>query len=131
MECCAVEMSRRRDADGAASCEDAVGGDRLRCREPSAPRFESPDEQVAACASAESCRPAGLEGIADSRDAGLLDRTNNGARDARKQVRVFVRVDVCKLEAGLLQLLDLRQRLALDFVLPDGAAKDAEREVAE
>jgi hypothetical protein len=44
---------------------------------------------------------------------------------------VLVRVDVRELEAGVLQLLDLRKRFALDVVLGDGSAKNAEREVAE
>ena len=42
---------------------------------------------------------------------------------------VLVRVDVRDLEAGVLQLLDLRERFALDFVLADGAAKNTESEV--
>lgn len=44
---------------------------------------------------------------------------------------MFVCVDVREFEAGALELLDLCERFTPDIVLMDGAAEDAEREVAE
>jgi hypothetical protein len=127
----AVEVASRGDADGTASGEDSVRRDRWKCFEAAAAGPEGADEEAAACASAERCGPAWLEGIADAADAGLLERTDDWAGDARQQVGVFVRVDVGKREASALELLDLREGLALNVVLADGAAKNAQCEVAE
>ena len=94
-------------------------------------RVEGANEEAASRASAERRGPAWLEWIADGADAGLLERADDGPGDAREQVGVLVGVDVREFEAGALQLLDLCECFALDVVLADGAAENAECEVGE
>ena len=126
-----VEVACCGDANGSAGCQDVVGGDGRGGLKTPAARLESADEEAPPRASAEGGSPAGLKGIANRADAGLIERANDGTRDTREEMRVLVGVSVGESEAGALELLDLRERFALDLVLPDGAAENTEREVAQ
>lgn len=127
----AVEVASGGDADGAARSENPVRGDRRRGFKAAVAGLECANEQAAPRASAQRGGPAWLERVADATNAGLFEGTDDRTRDAREQVGVFVGINVCEFQAGVLKLLDLCECLALDVVLRDGAAEDAEREICE
>ena len=85
----------------------------------------------AGCSRPDDAAQRGSKGLRMARMPDCSRARDDGACNAREQVGVLVCVDVRELEAGPLQLLDLCERFALDVVLTNGAAKNAEREVAE
>ena len=127
----AVEVACGGDADCATRGEDAVSSNGRRGFKAATAGLERPDKEAATCASTERGGPARLEGVADAVNTGLLKCEDDGACDTREKMRVLVCVDVGEFEAGASELLNLCECLALDLVLADGAAQDAEREVAE
>ena len=73
----------------------------------------------------------GLEGIAYSLDSSSLEDTEERSAYGGKEVSVFVGVDVCDGDSGLLQLCDLSRGFALDVVFADVSAEQMVDEVEQ
>src|SRR5579871_1303193 len=62
-----------------------------------------------------------LEGITNGPNRMPMSKTQERTRNSRKKMRVFVSIDVRDVDTSTLELLNLRQRLALNVVFADGS----------
>lgn len=127
-----VQMSGRRDPDGAVCREDASLANLRQSLESFAKRLDQPDLQAAHKAAVTECEAPGFfERAANGADPGLLCDGKKWARDAGEDMCVLMGVEMRGLNARLLDTLDLRQGLACDLVFVDLAAQDGAEEAGE
>ncbi len=69
--------------------------------------------------------------LANGTDGAAFRNLEKRPRDGRKQMSMFVRVDVCDVDAGVLKLFYLRESLTFDIVPTDLAAQQSLDEVEE
>ena len=73
---------------------------------------------------AQSETPWSLKRIANRTDRTALGHTQKRPRYSGEEVRMFVRVQMSDVDAGALQLLDLRKRLSFNLLFADLAAEE-------
>lgn len=127
-----VEVAGGGDSDGSIGGEDLLAADLGLLFEPGLKVAEEFDLKAAsAVAVAQSEAPGLLEWMADGVDAVLLGEAQQRSKDSRKEVSVFVGVEMSDFDACEIEFPDLGCGLAFDIVFANLAAQEGLDEVDE